>query len=113
MTGQHGGLSGATALLALIGICATFSSAQADAVSDFYRGKQISVVIGTSAGNDYDFRGRLERGTHIAPWSDIEQATVNAVAVATGIGWPWLWIPNSGSSNAGQPTGPWLWLLQG
>src|SRR5262245_64506221 len=34
-------------------------TAKADAVSDFYRGKQISMVIGTSAGNDYDFRGRL------------------------------------------------------
>ena len=66
MTGQQ--LSGATALLALIGICAAISSAQADAVSDFYRGKQISMVIGTSAGNDYDFRGRLiarHMGRHI------------------------------------------------
>src|SRR5262245_43829452 len=33
--------------------------AHGDAVSDFYRGKQINLVIGTSAGNDYDFRGRL------------------------------------------------------
>jgi tripartite-type tricarboxylate transporter receptor subunit TctC len=33
--------------------------AQADPVSDFYRGKQLTLVIGTSAGNDYDFRGRL------------------------------------------------------
>ena len=33
--------------------------AQADAVADFYKGKQISVIIGTSAGNDYDFRARL------------------------------------------------------
>jgi tripartite-type tricarboxylate transporter receptor subunit TctC len=68
MTGQHNGLSGATALFALISSCTVFSSAQADAVSDFYRGKQISVVIGTSAGNDYDFRGRLiarHMGRHI------------------------------------------------
>ena len=33
--------------------------ARADAVADFYKGKQVSVVIGTSAGNDYDFRARL------------------------------------------------------
>ena len=33
--------------------------ARADAVADFYKGKQISVIIGTSAGNDYDFRARL------------------------------------------------------
>jgi tripartite-type tricarboxylate transporter receptor subunit TctC len=35
------------------------SAAQADPVADFYRGKQISLVVGTSAGNDYDFRGRI------------------------------------------------------
>ena len=28
--------------------------AQAQSVADFYRGKTISLVIGTSAGNDYD-----------------------------------------------------------
>jgi tripartite-type tricarboxylate transporter receptor subunit TctC len=33
--------------------------AHAETVADFYRGKQISVIIGTSAGNDYDFRARL------------------------------------------------------
>ncbi len=31
----------------------------ADAVADFYRGKSIDLIIGTSSGNDYDFRGRL------------------------------------------------------
>lgn len=35
------------------------SPARADAVADFYHGKQISLIIGTSAGNDYDFRARL------------------------------------------------------
>ena len=30
-----------------------------ETVADFYRGKSISLVIGTSAGNDYDYRGRL------------------------------------------------------
>jgi tripartite-type tricarboxylate transporter receptor subunit TctC len=35
------------------------AGAQADAVSDFYKGKTVSIIIGTSAGNDYDFRGRL------------------------------------------------------
>ena len=33
--------------------------ARADAVADFYKGKQISLIIGTSSGNDYDFRARL------------------------------------------------------
>jgi tripartite-type tricarboxylate transporter receptor subunit TctC len=33
--------------------------ALADPVADFYKGKQINLVIGTSAGNDYDYRARL------------------------------------------------------
>lgn len=65
------------------------------------------------ANGDYDFDARIERGAHVSAWSASDSVTVNAVAVSAGIGWPWLWIPNSGSSNAGQPTGPWLWLLQG
>jgi tripartite-type tricarboxylate transporter receptor subunit TctC len=46
-----------TAVVALSAV-AVFS-AGADPVADFYRGKQLTLVIGTSAGNDYDFRGRL------------------------------------------------------
>ena len=33
--------------------------AQADPVADFYHGKTINLIVGTSAGNDYDYRGRL------------------------------------------------------
>ena len=33
--------------------------AQAQDVAEFYRGKQISLVIGTSPGGDYDLRGRM------------------------------------------------------
>ncbi len=47
------------AMLAAAGSLALPLPAQADAVADFYKGKQISVIIGTSAGNDYDFRARL------------------------------------------------------
>jgi tripartite-type tricarboxylate transporter receptor subunit TctC len=31
----------------------------AEAPAEFYRGKQVVMLIGTSAGNDYDYRGRL------------------------------------------------------
>jgi tripartite-type tricarboxylate transporter receptor subunit TctC len=48
----------ASSILALAALAGA-PTARADAVSDFYRGKQVSLVIGTSAGNDYDFRGRL------------------------------------------------------
>ena len=40
-------------LLALAG------PAAADTVADFYRGKTLSMVIGVSAGGDYDRRARL------------------------------------------------------
>jgi tripartite-type tricarboxylate transporter receptor subunit TctC len=42
--------------------------AQADPVADFYHGKTINLIVGTSPGNDYDFRGRLiarHLGRHI------------------------------------------------
>src|SRR5262249_21882283 len=42
--------------------------AQADPVADFYRGKTIHLIVGTSPGNDYDYRGRIiarHMGRHI------------------------------------------------
>ncbi len=33
--------------------------ANAQTLEEFYRGKQISLVIGTSPGGDYDLRGRM------------------------------------------------------
>ena len=41
------------------GLLAMASVAKAETVADFYRGKSVNLVIGTSAGNDYDYRGRL------------------------------------------------------
>jgi tripartite-type tricarboxylate transporter receptor subunit TctC len=54
--------------IALLAMLAAVSSTQADPIADFYRGKTINLVVGTSAGNDYDFRGRLiarHMGRHI------------------------------------------------
>lgn len=42
--------------------------ARAQGTADFFKGKTITILIGTSAGNDYDFRGRLiarHLGRHI------------------------------------------------
>jgi tripartite-type tricarboxylate transporter receptor subunit TctC len=47
------------AALALAGLGLAALSAQADPVADFYHGKTINLIIGTSTGNDYDFRARL------------------------------------------------------
>jgi tripartite-type tricarboxylate transporter receptor subunit TctC len=47
------------ALPALAGLCLAGAAAHADPISDFYHGKTINLIIGTSTGNDYDFRARL------------------------------------------------------
>lgn len=43
-------------------------SASADPVADFYQGRTIDMVVGTTPGNDFDYRGRLlarHMGRHI------------------------------------------------
>jgi tripartite-type tricarboxylate transporter receptor subunit TctC len=47
------------AFAAFVGIGVASFSAHADPISDFYHGKTLNLIIGTSSGNDYDFRGRL------------------------------------------------------
>src|SRR5260221_14216346 len=46
-------------IMALIGIVVAIVAAHADPVADFYHGKTLNLIIGTSSGNDYDFRARL------------------------------------------------------
>lgn len=57
MTGLMMGILRAGCALAILGGAGTAGAAES--VGDFYKGKTISLLIGTSAGNDYDFRGRL------------------------------------------------------
>src|SRR5260370_36678298 len=55
-------------IMVLIGIGVAAVSAHADPVADFYHGRTLSLIIGTSSGNDYDFRARLlarHLGRHI------------------------------------------------
>jgi tripartite-type tricarboxylate transporter receptor subunit TctC len=55
-------------IMALVGIGVAAVSARADQVADFYRGRTLNLIIGTSSGNDYDFRARLlarHLGRHI------------------------------------------------
>jgi tripartite-type tricarboxylate transporter receptor subunit TctC len=46
-------------IMALLGIGIAAVPVRADQVADFYHGKTLNLIIGTSSGNDYDFRGRL------------------------------------------------------
>jgi len=48
----------ATCLLGLSAIAAIPERAQADAVSDFYRGKTVTIIVGYTAGGGYDLYAR-------------------------------------------------------
>lgn len=52
------GLSSALCYLGVL-ILSQPLPASAEPAAEYFKGKTISLVIGTSAGNDYDFRGRL------------------------------------------------------
>ncbi len=56
MRARHRGLFLAAVAM---GFLAGTGSSIAQSVADFYRGKTITMLIGTSAGNDYDYRARL------------------------------------------------------
>lgn len=61
-----GGILVAVTFLALSGLAP--STATADPIEDFYRGKSISMIIATAPGGDYDLRARLvsrHMGRHI------------------------------------------------
>ena len=47
------------ALLGWVAACVSAQPAGADTPAEFYKGKTVNLIIGTSPGNDYDFRGRL------------------------------------------------------
>ena len=47
------------AIAALLALCAAFTSARADDVADFYRGKQIQLIIGYGPGGGYDLNARI------------------------------------------------------
>ena len=66
MTSPRNRLLGAA--LSIAALLGAIGQGRAQGVADFYRGKTINLIIGTSAGNDYDFRGRLiarHLGKHI------------------------------------------------
>ena len=48
-----------SALSGCIAILATFAPARADSVAEFYRGRQIEIIVGSEAGTSYDSWARL------------------------------------------------------
>ena len=54
--------------LLLVGLALATTTAHADAVADFYRGRQVSLIVGYGTGGGYDVYGRLfarHLGRHI------------------------------------------------
>jgi tripartite-type tricarboxylate transporter receptor subunit TctC len=49
----------AAAALTVVGMLALAAPLHAQSVEDFYKGKQIRIVVGSAAGNDYDLWARL------------------------------------------------------
>ena len=53
------------ALLTVPMIAAATVPAAAQSAADFYKGRTIQMIIGVSAGGDYDLRARLRRALHV------------------------------------------------
>src|SRR4051794_5343651 len=75
--------------------------ASADPIADFYRGKQLSLVIGTSAGNDYDYRGRLiarHMGRHIPGEPSIVPRNMPGAGGINAVNWLASIAPRDGTT---------------
>ncbi len=71
----------ATIALALAaGIPVSFQAAAQDAVADFYRGKQVNIYAGSSAGGGYDTYARL-LGRHIGTFETPGRSGVAPLAL--------------------------------
>jgi tripartite-type tricarboxylate transporter receptor subunit TctC len=102
MSGQQPSkaVSAFTSILVVLAICTIAIPARADSVADFYRGKQISVVVGTSPGNDYDFRGRLiarHMGKHIPGEPTIVPRNMPGAGGVTAANWLATIAPRDGT----------------
>lgn len=79
-----------SALLTLCALCATQAPAQADDVADFYRGKQIRIVIGSDAGGGYDIYARAvgrHLGKHIPGNPAIVPQNMNGAGSRIAANW--------------------------
>src|SRR5215470_18165128 len=59
MSRSNAGAWKATAVACTLALCAAASTAQAQSVADFYRGKTIDFSIGAAPAGGYDVVGRL------------------------------------------------------
>ncbi len=98
------------ALIALAPILAAIGSAKADPVADFYKGKTLTVMIGVSAGGEYDLHARIVArhiGKHIPGTPSVVAQNMTGAAGVTMTNYLYNVAPKDGSTigmiQNGQP----------
>src|SRR5690349_13522689 len=91
-----------TALPALLGAALVMqvSAAAADPVADFYKDKQIRLIIGNAAGGDYDLGGRLlarHLGNHIPGNPSVIVQNMPGASTVTATNYLYMKAPRDGT----------------
>jgi tripartite-type tricarboxylate transporter receptor subunit TctC len=87
---------------ALIGFAIVHANAQ-DAVADFFRGKQIGIIVGSSAGGGYDTYARLISrylGSHVPGNPDVVVQNMPGAGSAKAVGYVYSVAPKDGTVMA-------------
>jgi tripartite-type tricarboxylate transporter receptor subunit TctC len=89
------------ALLALAAVSLASPAVRADPIADFYHGRTVNLIIGTSTGNDYDFRARLlarHLGRHIPGEPTIVPQNMPGVGGVKAANWLAAIAPRDGTA---------------
>jgi len=76
------------------------SAAAADPVADFYKDKQIKIIIGNAAGGDYDIGGRIlarHIGNHIPGNPTVVVQNMPGASTVTATNYLWAKAPKDGT----------------
>jgi tripartite-type tricarboxylate transporter receptor subunit TctC len=89
-------------LAALVGLAAAPANAQ-DAVADFYRGKQVDIIVGSTAGGGYDTYARLiarHMSDHMPGKPDIVVQNMPGAGSGKAAGYIYAVAPKDGTTMA-------------
>ena len=78
----------------------SMASAKADPVADFYKDKQVKIIIGNAAGGDYDIGGRIlarHLGNHIPGNPTIVVQNMPGASTVTATNYLWAKAPKDGT----------------
>src|SRR5262249_55735113 len=97
---MHGTSSTATVALALILLAGGSPSARGQEIADFYKNKQIRLIVGHPVGNDHDVGGRLlarHLGKHIPGAPTVIVQNMTAAASVAAANYVYSRAPRDGS----------------